>query len=249
MKESLIALSRKFLSRSVRRILIRYTLWPPVGWIFFGNLRRLKPISHDWGFERGLPVDRYYIEQFLRMHASDIRGEVLEIKEDLYTTRFGGEQVTKVDILHIEEGNPSATIVADLTRGDKIPSDKFDCIVLTQTLQFIYDIRVAIKTLFRILKPGGVLLTTVSGISKISREDMDCWGHYWGFTTKSAQRLFEEFFPIKNVTVACYGNVLTAAASLYGIAANELRRKELQHHDPDFQILIAIRTVKPPPNE
>ena len=106
------------------------------------------------------------------------------------------------------------------------------------------------KTLYRILRPGGMLLTTVSGvISKISREDMDRWGHYWGFTTKSAQLFFEEFFPPKNITVTGYGNVLTAAASLYGIAANELRPKELQYQDPDFQILIAIRAVKPFPNQ
>jgi hypothetical protein len=41
---------------------------------------------------------------------------------------------------HVER-HPGATIVGDLTRADHIPSDSFDCVNLTQTLQFIYDVR------------------------------------------------------------------------------------------------------------
>jgi ubiquinone/menaquinone biosynthesis C-methylase UbiE len=135
--------------------------------------------------------------------------------------------------------------VADLTCASHIPSDTFDCIILTQTLHLIYDVRAALTTLYRILKPGGVLLTTVSGISKISREDMDRWGHHWSFTTRSAQRLFQEFFPEMNVAVDAYGNVLAAIAFLHGLASEELRHEELDYHDRDYQVLITIRAVKP----
>jgi SAM-dependent methyltransferase len=218
--------------------------WPPVGWVRFGSLRRLKPISRVWGSDRGLPVDRYYIERFLATHVQDIRGHVLEIKDDLYTTRFGGERVIRSDVLHPETGNPAATIIADLTHGDNIPSDTYDCIILTQTLHLIYDVRAALSTLHRILKPGGVLLTTVSGISKISREDMDRWGHNWSFTSRSARQLFEEYFPAENVHVEAHGNVLAAISFLHGLASEDLRRKELHFTDPDYEILIAIRAVK-----
>src|SRR5688572_24736020 len=185
MNMNLRSIARLILSRSARRRIYRYTRWPPVGLVWLGSLRRVKPVSPAWGFDRGLPVDRYYIEQFLTVHASDIRGHILEIKEDLYTSQFGGDRVTKLDILHPEKGNPAATIVADLTCANHIPTYSFDCIILTQTLHLIYDPRAALATLYRILKPGGVLLTTVSGISKISREDMDRWGHHWSFTTRS----------------------------------------------------------------
>jgi SAM-dependent methyltransferase len=215
-----------------------------VGWVRFGSLRRLQPISAQWGFERGLPIDRYYIEAFLAAHAGDIRGHGLEVKEDLYSSRFGGDYVTRVDILHPELGNPKATIVADLTKGDGLPSDAFDFIVLTQTLHLIYDVESAVRTLYRILKPGGVLLTTVSGISKISRGDMDRWGHHWAFTSRSAERLFGDFFGRENVTVEAHGNVLAAVAFLHGVASQELRSRHLNYHDPDFEVLVTIRAVK-----
>ena len=40
-----------------------------------------KPVSDHWGWDRGTPVDRYYIEQFLAEHAADVRGRVLEVKD------------------------------------------------------------------------------------------------------------------------------------------------------------------------
>lgn len=223
----------------------RLTIWPPVGSVRFGDLRRLKPISRVFGFDRGLCIDRYYIENFLAKHAEDIRGHVLEIGDDTYTRRFGGDRVARSDVLHVQEGNPKATIVADLTCADSIPSDTFDCIIFTQTLQFIYDVRAAIRHLHRILKPSGVLLATFPGISQISRYDMDRWGDYWRFTTLSARRLFEEVFPPGNVTVRAYGNVLAAVAFLHGLSAEELRREELDYHDPDYELIITVRAVKP----
>ena len=169
----------------------------------------------------------------------------LEIGDDAYTRKFGGYRVARSDVLHLVPGNPRATIVADLTGAENIPSDTFDCIILTQTLQCIYDIRAALKTLYRILKPGGVILATFSGISQISRWDMDRWGHYWNFTTLSARRLFEEVFLPSNVKVDSSGNVLVACAFLQGLASEELRQAELEHRDPDYEVLITVRARKP----
>ena len=197
----------------------------PVGSVNFGNLRRLMPVSRHWGFERGLPVDRYYIEQFLSANAKDIQGRVLEILDDAYTHQFGGDRVSQRDVLHIKAGNPKATLIGDLTGADHLPSDAFDCIIITQTIHLIYDVHAAIRTLYRILKPGGVLLATVPGVSQISRYDMDRWGDYWRFTTRSSHRLFAECFPADSVQIVNYGNVLTATAFLYGLATQELRSR------------------------
>ncbi len=223
----------------------RFHCWPPVGWVSLGSLRRLRPISPSFGIDRGQCLDRYYIEQFLHAHHQDIQGHVLEIGDDAYTRGFGGDRVTRSDVLHAVEGNPKATIVADLAYAHSLPSDTFNCIVLSQTLQFIYDIRAALRTLYRILRAGGVLLVTVPGICQISRYDMERWGDYWRVTSLAAQRLFAEVFPTANVTVQAYGNVLVAVAFLHGLAAQELRQEQLDYQDPDYEVLITIRAVKP----
>jgi SAM-dependent methyltransferase len=206
--------------------------------------RRLSPISRTFGLDRGQCIDRFYIERFLASHARDIRGAVLEIGDDGYARRFGRDHLVTCDVLHVEAGHPGATIVADLAHADGMASDAFDCIIVTQTLQFIYGVQAAVETLHRLLKPGGVLLATVPGISQISRFDMDRWGEYWRFTTLSTRRLLEDVFPPANVSVEAQGNVLAAVAFLHGLAAEELRLDELDYHDADYQLLIAARAVK-----
>ncbi len=217
---------------------------PPAGEVRFGDLRRLAPISDRWGFDRGLPIDRHYIEQFLRRESTAVKGVVLEIGDNTYTRRFGGTRVAVSDVLHVTPGAPQATIIGDLTQADHIPSDRFDCIILTQTLQLIYDTTSAIRTLFRILKPGGVVLATVPGITPISDATWSCqW--YWNFTTLSARRAFGEAFPESALTVTTSGNLLAATAFLYGLAAEELHADELAHCDDRYEVTIAVKAVKP----
>jgi len=230
--------------RWIRRRWQTLTRWPPVGGVKLADLRRITPVSREFGLERGGAIDRYYIEAFLSRHAADICGHVLEIGDDRYIQTFGGRRVTRADVLNLHPGDPDATLVADLANAGNIPSDSFDCIILTQTLQFIYDLRAAVSHLRRILKPNGRLLVTLPGISQISRYDMDRWGDFWRFTNLSAKRLFEESFGTGNVTVQVYGNVLAAIAFLEGLAPAELKLEELDYLDRDYQLLIAVRAVK-----
>ncbi|HZO87542.1 MAG TPA: methyltransferase domain-containing protein [Chthonomonadaceae bacterium] len=212
--------------------------------IRWGRMRRLTPVARDW-HERGNPVDRYYIEAFLDKYRADIRGVVMEVADSRYTRMFGGDQVTRSEVLHVVAGNPDATFVGNLETGVGVPQNAFDCMIVTQVLLCIYDVREAIANAYCALKPGGVLLCTVPGICRICRPDIDLWGDYWRFTTRSAQRLFEEVFGKENVTVECYGNVLTAMGFFHNLGADEFRKEELNYHDPDYQILISVRAVKP----
>lgn len=190
-------------------------------------------------------MDRYFIERFLAEHAEDVRGHVLDFGDDAYARRFGGAKVSKVDVLNLTADNPHATIVANLSYGEEIPSDSFDCILCTQVLLLVYDLRPAIRTLYRILKPGGVLLLTAPGIQKISRGDMEIGGEYWRFTSLSIRRLFEEVFPAESMEVKASGNVLAATAFLFGLAVEDIRRKDLEYDDPDFEVSVSLRAVKP----
>jgi SAM-dependent methyltransferase len=238
---------RRFVPASARRglrpVRAAYVDWrrrrPPK----LGDLRRVTPIDPNWGFERGTPIDRVYVEDFVRAHAADIRGRVLEIAAPDYTTRFG-RGVRHVDILMATDGNPQATIVGDLTDAPQIPSDALDCAIVTQTLQFVYDVRAALATLHRVLAPGGVLLATVPGITKLSPPEDEQFGEWWHFTARSAQRLAEEAFGAGNVEARSYGNVLSAAGFLYGLAASDLTLDELAAHDRLYEVIVGVRAVK-----
>jgi SAM-dependent methyltransferase len=201
------------------------------------------PIDPNWGFERGTPIDRVYVERFVGSHARDIRGRVLEIAAPDYTTRFGSG-VESVDILMATEGNPEATIVGDLTDAPHIPDDAFDCVIVTQTLQFVYDIRAALATLHRILTPGGVLLASVPGLTKISPPEDELYGEWWHFTARSVRRLAEEAFGEGSVSVQAFGNVLTATGFLYGLSSSDLRPEELAAHDRLYEVIVGLRAVK-----
>jgi SAM-dependent methyltransferase len=209
-----------------------------------GLLNQVEPVSRVFGLDRGTPIDRFYIERFLWQHRADIRGHVLEIESDIYSQMFGEGRVRHCDVLHVSAGNPHATIVADLASADAIASDTFDCIILTQTLQFIFDASSAIRHVHRILKPGGVVLATVPGISQISQYDRKQWGDYWRFTSTSVSRLFGTTFSEQNISVDAYGNALAASAFLHGLAAEELQQDELASRDSDYEVLIAVRGVR-----
>jgi len=209
------------------------------------SFRRTTPVSKNWGGSRGQIVDRYYIEKFLAENAADVRGHVLDFGDDSYARQFGGAKLTQVDVLHLAADNPRATIVADLSDGGQIPSDTFDCVLCTQVLLLVYNLQAAIRTLYRILRPGGVVLVTAPGIQKISRDDMETSGDYWRFTSLSLRRLFEEVFPKDHVEVKAYGSVLAAVAFLHGLAVEDLRRGDLEYHDSNYEVSIALRAVKP----
>lgn len=231
--------------RRLRPIRRAYVDWRKSRPVDLGDLRRTTPIDPNWGFERGLPIDRMYVERFLGAHASDISGRVLEIGAPDYTRKLGNG-VVQSDVLYAKPGNPEATIVGDLTDAPQIPSDSFDCAILTQVLQYVYDVRAALATLHRVLAPGGVLLATVPGITKISAPDDELWGEWWHYTARSLRRLAGEAFGEENVEVRAYGNVLTAAAFLYGLVPTDLRREEIESEDPLYEVILGLRAVKYP---
>ena len=232
------------LRRQMRRSLGLEAVLPGFGQTKWGDLRRTTPIERHFGFSRGKPVDRHYIEDFLARHAADIAGRVLEVGDNDYTMRFGGGHVTRSDVLHISEHAPAATIVGDLANADHIPDETFDCFVLTQTLHFIFDMPAAIRTIHRIMRPGGVVLVTVPGITQVDQgEWRDTW--YWSLTGVALRRLLAQGW--SEVTVETHGNVLSAVAFLQGMAAAELTPDELAVRDETFPVIVAARAVKAGP--
>ncbi len=215
----------------------------PLGSIRFGDVGGVKPISDDFGFDRGTPIDRFYIEQFLGRNAGDIAGRVLEVGDDAYCRRFGAQRITQQDVLHVSADNPAATLVGDLSQPGTLPAAAFDGLVLTQTLHLIFDMRAAVAEMHRGLKPGGVVLLTVPGISRIDRGE---WGAdwFWSLTPAAATRLFGEVFGADNVRVESHGNVFAATAFLHGLAVEEVDAAKLTVNDACFPVIVTVRARK-----
>ena len=201
---------------------------------------KVAPISVRSGTDRGLPVDRHFIERFLRDHASDIQGTVLEVKDSLYTTRYGGDRVRKSDVLDVNRANGEANVFADIRDLKEIADDTYDCFILTQVLQYVDDVPAAIRACRRILKPGGCLLVTVPTLGKLDGQEDRVAGHFWRFTPDSARYLFEQQFPPERLEIRGWGNLLLATSLLQGLAVDEIPERKRDHHDPLFTCGVTI---------
>ena len=199
-----------------------------------------QPISQHFGSDRGTPVDRFYIEQFLDQSRPYIHGRCLEVQNADYTQRYGHDLGT-VDILDIDPENPKATHCGDLCDPDTVPADTYDCVIMTQVFQYIRDVDAAVRATARILKPGGTALVTLPALHKSEARAP----HYWLFTPCSAKYLFTRHFPESHVEVGALGNALTGMAFWIGLAQEDLRRKDFEVHDPSFPCTVTVRATRP----
>jgi SAM-dependent methyltransferase len=210
----------------------------------WGNLRRSSPFSASYGFDRGTPVDRHFIDAFVHRYREDVRGDVLEVKDGAYTTRFGGNRVRESHIVDIDKSNPAATIVADLSNRGSLPREAFDCTIVLQTLHLVPDPAGALENLGGALRPAGTLLVSVPTTARIDPDLFEVDFRRW--TARGLDRLLRAAYPSWSVEVRGYGNLVACVAALYGIAAEELREADLAPHDPYFLLGACARVRRPP---
>ena len=197
-------------------------------------------MSRTFGFERGTPIHRYYVDRFFESHAHRIRGRCMEFQDSGYVRRFGGGRPSKIDVLDLTADNLEATIVADLTKPNDIPSEIFDCIVCVHVLHLVYDAGALTRELHRLLAPGGALLLAVPGTSMIDPN----WTEYRRWTPLGIQTLLGQFFQSSDIHVECYGNSLSAAAEMRGLASDEIAPWELDAKDDLFPVEVGAVAVK-----
>lgn len=207
----------------------------------WGNLRRARPFSEKYGFDRGQPIDRHHLDAFFSAHRGDITGAVLEVKDAGFTTRFG-QDVTSIDLVDIDPRNRDATIVADLAEPGSLPAASFDCVVVPQTLQYVVDPSAAIANAWQALRDGGSLLVTAPSVARLDPQLHDV--ERWRFTPAGLRDLLERSCPDADVHVEGHGNLVTTMAFLLGLAREEVRPAELARVDPDYPVLACGRARK-----
>ena len=200
----------------------------------WGNLRRVTPLSEMFGFDRGTPIDRYYVDKFLSARRQLITGCVLEIQTTDHTHRYGSDVAT-ADTLDINAGF-RPTYVCDLATADIVPSGRYDCFLLPNTLCFLKDLEPALRHTRRIVRAGGVILATVPGFVPLTPDVPD----YWHLSADGWRTITHRVWPDCDTVVETHGNCLAAMAALYGIAVEELTSNELDATDPRYPVLVTI---------
>ena len=241
MKDRATAIGRRVLHLVAPRARDRQRLRRMVRPVRFGSLGNIEPVSDRWGLDRGTPIDRYYIEAFLGRWSDRIRGRVLEVGDSRYADRFGAD-IDRLEVLDIRTDNPRATIVADLVTADAIPDASFDCLIVTQVLQYVTDPSAAIVQLHRMLAPGGTLLLTLPVVSRTGRHDLG--RDLWRFTPAAAEQLLAKVFDPTRVEVSGRGSTLGGIAFLAGVAAEDLRPAKLDVHDPFAAVVVTALATR-----
>ena len=209
------------------------------------NIFYNKFLSNDYGDSRGTPITRFYIQHFfLNLNHFDW-GNCLEFEDNRYIDQFG-KNVTKYNTFKFsnEYSDKDNLIIGDLTKITFLPKERFDFIVCTNVLNFIFDFESAIEGIYKMLKKEGKCIITLDGPSShISRYDMERWGDYWRFTNLSAKKVFERSnFKIEQTTV--YGNPYACSAQLNGFSIQDIDQSKLFPSDKDYQLLIALYLTK-----
>ena len=199
------------------------------------------PPSRVFGFDRGTPLDRRFIEEFLGRHAGDIRGRTLEIKDDAYTSRFGAGRTARRDVLDLDARNPAANVIADLNEPGSLPRDTYDCIVVTQVLQFLHP-EPAIGNLYGSLRSGGVLLVTTPALAALESAPPDLWR----YSAAGLEAVLRAHLPPEaTVSAEHHGNAIMAAAFLLGFSAEEMSPR-LPSFDDGRCPMVAMAHVRRP---
>jgi hypothetical protein len=217
---------------SPRAIVRLRTIMRGLGVPRWGNLRRLKPFSDYYGFDRGTPIDRYYLDRFLKSHAQSIRGDVLEIQAPAYVHKYG----TDVRLKHSIDINAAMkpTYLCDLAAADVVPSDCYDCFLLPNTLSFLRDIRSSMRHMIRVVKPGGVVLAATAVMGQIQGDDL------WRMSAPGWEELAADAWAGHDYRIEAHGNCLAVVAAMLGLAQEELTPAELEYQDDRYPALVSL---------
>ena len=206
----------------------------------WGDLRRTRPFSSHYGFDRGTPIDRYYVLRFFEKHQQCIRGDVLEIQMTGYTQMFG-RNVRSSESVDMDPQH-NTTHVCDLAHSeDKLSNNRYDCFLMPNTLNHLRDLEPCLQNALRVVKPGGTILATTATFVPLAPDFLD----YWRLSAAGWKEVAIRVWPGCQVSLESYGNVLAATAAMMGLACEELTPEELEVRDPRYPVLIGLACQKP----
>jgi SAM-dependent methyltransferase len=205
----------------------------------WGNLRRLEPFSRVFGFDRGTPIDRFYLHKFLEQHQHLITGNILEIQRSQYTRIYGHN----LGLMHTVDIDPQhgPTFVCDLAHCEAVlASNTYDCVLLPNTLHLLREVEASLRHVLRVTRPGGVILAAAAGFVPL-----DGLEDYWHLSPAGWREVLASAWPGGEIIITGHGNCLAVLAANLGLAVEELSAPDLDYYDPHFPVCVTVYCRKP----
>lgn len=163
------------------------------------------PFVHPWHFQW---LSKKALRESLERNAPLLEGSILDIGcgDKPYRSFFKNALTyTGLDIF----SGPSVDIVVEPNAPWDIPSDQYDAVICTQVAQYAKSFELLFSEIFRVLKPGGILLFSVP----FAYNEHDVADDYWRFTKTGLKATFEERYEI--VAVETLGKAGTTLGTLW----------------------------------
>ncbi|WP_169221635.1 methyltransferase domain-containing protein [Brasilonema sp. UFV-L1] len=241
-QENLIADEQKIntfedFSQTVEYLETLGLLSPAVNTLDWGDLKRRFPICHKFGFTRGTPVDRYYLDKFISEIRHQVVGSVLEIggvllNKEIYQLSVATEYQT-LDLV----SRPGVTVVGDAHDSTIIMPESLDTVLVFNVLEHCHNPWVVVQNIYSWLRVGGKCFCMVPSAQKLHSLPKD----YWRPLPDGMKQLFQDF---SESNLHIYGNPLTVLASFMGVAAEELSPQDLDDFHPDYPVATCIAALK-----
>lgn len=230
-------LSKQAFVDLARELFVRGLLSRPVGQIELGDLRRRAPFDPMFGFTRGTPIDRYYLDRFIERIRPEVRGAVLEIGGSRANReRYRFDAATEYRAMDIKR-SPDVDLVGDVHDRGLIPPGTLDAIVIFNVLEHCARPWVVADNLRAWLRVGGKVFAMVPSVQRVHRQPKDYWRPY----PDGMEVLFSDF---ARCQLFVYGNPLTSVAAIMGIAAQELSADELDHVNIGYPVATCVIAEK-----
>jgi SAM-dependent methyltransferase len=224
---------RKCFDDALEELVGASLLSPGPGSIDFGDLKRRWPFSHRFGFDRGAPVDRYYLQQFVAAIGPKVRGRCLEIGGTLVNRGVYKLEVDEFRTLDLPHSGVADDLMGDAADPDVFAADSWDSILAFHVLEHCPDPFAVVHNIHRWLTPGGHAFIVVPCAQRMHNFP----GDYWRFMPDGLRVLFKEF---AEAHVSAYGNPLTVVSSFLGLSHTELPPEDMDFVHPDYPVISCV---------
>lgn len=216
----------------------------------FINPHNKIPLTRNFGFYRGTPIDRYFINKWIydfldeidsgnKLKGIEIGGfDYLKYNSKKY---LANELVPKRELKKSKD-SLCINLNEPINKDFKL-KEKYDFVICTQVLHVLENDINGLRIIYKLLKKGGLIIGSTAGtINPISIYDYKRWGCYRGYSDQGLKSILEKTgFECQ---IETFGNFALAYEILNGAVVEDIDQSLFKENDEIFQILHLFKAYK-----